>query len=179
MSFKCLVTGSAGFIGSALTIRLLERGDIVIGIDNHNDYYDPAIKQARLDRFSKHTNYTHFRIDLADRKAIEDVFDKHKPQRVVNLAAQAGVRYSIENPLAYIDSNIVGVRVLHDHHPCLGSHPVIEHVVPLPQRGGPRQSFPAPEIVRDHALSSIQRKASSSFPRERIVSQNLLRHLVQ
>ena len=107
MSFKCLVTGSAGFIGSALTIRLLERGDIVIGIDNHNDYYDPAIKQARLDRFSKHPNYKHFRIDLADRKAIEEVFDKHKPQRVVNLAAQAGVR-TIENPLAYIDSNIVG-----------------------------------------------------------------------
>ena len=108
MSFKYLVTGSAGFIGSALTIRLLERGDIVIGIDNHNDYYDPAIKQARLDRFSKHPNYTHFRIDLADRAAIEEVFDKHKPQRVVNLAAQAGVRYSIVNPLAYIDSNIVG-----------------------------------------------------------------------
>ena len=73
MSFKCMVTGSAGFIGSALTIRLLERGDIVIGIDNHNDYYDPAIKQARLDRFSKHPNYKHFRIDLADRKAIEEV----------------------------------------------------------------------------------------------------------
>ena len=108
MRFKCLVTGSAGFIGSALTIRLLERGDIVIGIDNHNNYYDPAIKQARLDRFSKHPNYTHFRIDLADRKGIEEVFDNHKPQRVVNLAAQAGVRYSIENPLAYIDSNIVG-----------------------------------------------------------------------
>ena len=108
MSFKYLITGSAGFIGSALTIRLLERGDIVIGIDNHNDYYDPTLKQARLDRFSKHPNYTHFRVDLADRKAIEDVFDKHKPQCVVNLAAQAGVRYSIKNPLAYIDSNIVG-----------------------------------------------------------------------
>ena len=108
MSFKYLITGSAGFIGSALTIRLLERGDIVIGIDNHNNYYDPVIKQARLDRFSEHPNYTHFRIDIADRKAIEEVFDEHKPQRVVNLAAQAGVRYSIENPLAYIDSNIVG-----------------------------------------------------------------------
>ena len=75
--FKYLITGSAGFIGSALTIRLLERGDVVLGIDNHNDYYDPAIKQARLNRFSKHPNYTHFRVDLADRKEIEEVFDKH------------------------------------------------------------------------------------------------------
>ncbi len=103
-----LVTGSAGFIGSALTLRLLERGDVVIGIDNHNDYYDPAIKEARLERFVDHPNYTHLRIDLADRKAIEGTFATYKPQRVVNLAAQAGVRYSIENPLAYIDSNIVG-----------------------------------------------------------------------
>ena len=69
-----LVTGSAGFIGSALALRLLERGDVVIGIDNHNDYYDPAIKEARLARFDKNPNYTHLRIDLADRPAIEDCF---------------------------------------------------------------------------------------------------------
>ncbi|WP_414014606.1 NAD-dependent epimerase [Limnohabitans sp.] len=105
---KVLVTGAAGFIGSTLVLRLLARGDTVIGIDNHNDYYDPAIKEARLERFAKHPNYTHLRIDLAHRKAIYDCFAFHKPQRVVNLAAQAGVRYSIENPLAYIDSNIVG-----------------------------------------------------------------------
>jgi UDP-glucuronate 4-epimerase len=105
---KVLVTGSAGFIGSALTLRLLERGDTVIGIDNHNDYYDPAIKEARLARHLDHPNYTHLRIDLADRVAIEDAFKTYKPARVVNLAAQAGVRYSIENPLAYINSNIVG-----------------------------------------------------------------------
>jgi UDP-glucuronate 4-epimerase len=105
---KVLVTGAAGFIGSALTLRLLDRGDTVIGIDNHNDYYDTALKEARLARYAEHHNYTHLRIDLADRKAIETVFVTHKPQRVVNLAAQAGVRYSIENPLAYIDSNIVG-----------------------------------------------------------------------
>ena len=103
-----LVTGSAGFIGSTLTLRLLARGDEVIGIDNHNDYYDPSIKQARLARFVDHPNYTHLRIDLADKAAIEDCFQTHQPQRVVNLAAQAGVRYSIENPLAYIESNIVG-----------------------------------------------------------------------
>ncbi len=105
---KVLVTGSAGFIGSALTLRLLERGDTVIGIDNHNDYYDPAIKEARLARHADHPNYTHLRIDLADRAAIDDAFKTYKPARVVNLAAQAGVRYSIENPLAYINSNIVG-----------------------------------------------------------------------
>ena len=108
MNITHLITGSAGFIGSALTLRLLERGDTVIGIDNHNDYYDPAIKEARLARHATHPNYTHLRIDLADRQAIEVAFATHKPQRVVNLAAQAGVLYSIENPLAYIDSNIVG-----------------------------------------------------------------------
>jgi UDP-glucuronate 4-epimerase len=105
---KVLVTGAAGFIGSALTLRLLERGDTVIGVDNHNDYYDPVIKEARLARQADHPNYTHLRIELADRKAMEVCFATHRPQRVVNLAAQAGVRYSIENPLAYIDSNIVG-----------------------------------------------------------------------
>jgi len=105
---KILVTGSAGFIGSYVTLRLLARGDEVLGIDNHNDYYDPAIKEARLAQFSEHPNYTHLRIDLADRSAIKQAFETYKPQRVVNLAAQAGVRYSIENPLAYIDSNIVG-----------------------------------------------------------------------
>ena len=107
-TMKILVTGAAGFIGSTLVLRLLERGDTVIGIDNHNDYYDPAIKEARLARYAEHPNYTHLRIDLADRQAIASAFASHQPQRVVNLAAQAGVRYSIENPLAYIDSNIVG-----------------------------------------------------------------------
>jgi len=105
---KVLVTGSAGFIGSALTIRLLERGDQVIGIDNHNDYYDPKLKEDRLVRHIDHANYTHIRGNLADRQLIEELFKTHKPDRVVNLAAQAGVRYSIENPMAYVDSNLVG-----------------------------------------------------------------------
>lgn len=122
---KVLVTGAAGFIGSALALRLLERGDTVIGIDNHNDYYDPAIKEARLARFASHPNYTHLRIDIGDRKAMEDCFGTHKPQRVVNLAAQAGVRYSIENPLAYIDSNIVGFA--HILEGC--RHNGVEHLV--------------------------------------------------
>lgn len=122
---KILVTGAAGFIGSALVIRLLERGDTVIGIDNHNDYYNPAIKEARLARYVRHPNYTHLRIDLADRKAIDVAFATHKPQRVVNLAAQAGVRYSIVNPMAYIDSNIVGFA--HILEGC--RHHSIEHLV--------------------------------------------------
>ena len=105
---KVLITGAAGFIGSALALRLLERGDSVIGIDNHNDYYDPALKEARLARHANHPNYIHCRIDLSDRKAMDECFATHKPRRVINLAAQAGVRYSIENPLSYIDSNIVG-----------------------------------------------------------------------
>ena len=125
MNITYLVTGSAGFIGSALTLRLLERGDTVIGIDNHNDYYDPRIKEARLARHANHANYTHLRIDLADRSAIESAFARYKPQRVVNLAAQAGVRYSIDNPLAYIDSNIVGFA--HILEGC--RHHGVEHLV--------------------------------------------------
>ena len=105
---RVLVTGVAGFIGAELAKRLLDRGDSVIGIDNHNDYYDPALKEARLALFVNHPNYAHLRIDIADQKAINAAFSDFKPNRVVNLAAQAGVRYSLENPLAYINSNIVG-----------------------------------------------------------------------
>ena len=105
---KVLVTGSAGFIGSALCIRLLERGDRVIGIDNHNDYYDPVLKEDRLARHINHPSYVHLRIDIVDRIVMEQTFEEHKPESVISLAAQAGVRYSIENPLAYVESNIVG-----------------------------------------------------------------------
>ena len=122
---KVLVTGSAGFIGSALCLRLLARGDHVIGIDNHNDYYDPSLKEARLARHAEHQNYTHIRIDLADRSAMEHAFADHKPQGVINLAAQAGVRYSIENPLAYVNSNMVGFA--HVLEGC--RHNAVEHLV--------------------------------------------------
>ncbi len=103
-----LITGSAGFIGSFVSTYLLKRGDNVIGIDNHNDYYDPKIKDARLERLLKYSNYKHYKINLSDTKKLKKVFLTHKINKVVNLAAQAGVRYSIENPLAYIESNIVG-----------------------------------------------------------------------
>jgi len=102
------VTGSAGFIGSALSIRLLDRGDSVVGIDNHNDYYDPQLKEARLARHSEHPNYTHIRMNLEDRQAIAELFKREQFDCVINLAAQAGVRYSLENPLTYIDTNLVG-----------------------------------------------------------------------
>ena len=105
---KVLVTGSAGFIGSFVVLKLLERGNTVIGIDNHNDYYDPALKEARLDRFKNHKNYKHLRVSLEDKSKLLEYFDAHRPDRVINLAAQAGVRYSIENPLAYIRTNMLG-----------------------------------------------------------------------
>jgi UDP-glucuronate 4-epimerase len=105
---KVLITGSAGFIDSALALRLLERGDEVIGIDNLNDYYDVELKKARLARTIDHAGYTDVRISLEDREGIAGVFKQHQPQGVVNLAAQAGVRYSLENPHAYVDTNLVG-----------------------------------------------------------------------
>ena len=105
---KVLVTGSAGFIGAALSRRLLDRGDEVVGVDNLNDYYDPALKHARLARLTPHPNFTDVRLDIADRAGIAELFDREKPQRVVNLAAQAGVRYSLVNPYAYVETNLVG-----------------------------------------------------------------------
>ena len=105
---KILVTGTAGFIGHALAIRLLERGDEVIGVDNVNDYYETALKYARLAQLTAYDKFTDVRLDIADRDGMAALFQQHQPQRVVNLAAQAGVRYSLENPLAYIDANMLG-----------------------------------------------------------------------
>jgi UDP-glucuronate 4-epimerase len=122
---KILVTGSAGFIGSALTWRLLERGDEVVGFDNLNDYYDVNLKRARLARLQAHPGFTEVRANLEDRMALTVTFAQHRPQRVVNLAAQAGVRYSIQNPHAYVDSNLVGfVNIL---EAC--RHHGVEHLV--------------------------------------------------
>jgi UDP-glucuronate 4-epimerase len=122
---RILVTGTAGFIGAALAGRRLARGDEVDGIDNHNDYYDPTLKEARLARFAQHPNDTHRRADLADADAINDAFAAFRPQRVVNPAAQAGVRYSLKNPQAYVQSNLVGfVNIL---EAC--RHGKIEHLV--------------------------------------------------
>ena len=122
---RVLVTGAAGFIGSHLSERLLARGDDVLGYDNLNAYYDPALKEARLARLMPQDGFSFVRASLEDRAALEAAFDDFRPQRVVNLAAQAGVRYSLENPHAYIDSNIVGF--LNILEAC--RHRGIEHLV--------------------------------------------------
>lgn len=122
---RVLITGAAGFIGAALALKLLERGDEVLGYDNLNAYYDVKLKQARLDRLTVHDGFTFVKADLEDRAAMEKAFADFAPQRVVNLAAQAGVRYSIENPHAYVESNLVGfMNVL---EACRHHH--VEHLV--------------------------------------------------
>ncbi len=105
---KVLITGSAGFIGFSLAIKLLKKNIEVIGIDNHNTYYDPKLKTARVALLENFKNYSHKKVDIANKDSVNDIFLKNKPEVVVNLAAQAGVRYSIENPFAYIESNING-----------------------------------------------------------------------
>jgi UDP-glucuronate 4-epimerase len=103
-----LVTGAAGFIGFHVAQRLLADGHRVVGLDNLSDYYDPTLKQARLDRLTPHDRFAFERVDVSDRSAMAEVFRRHRPARVVHLAAQAGVRYSVTNPYAYIDANLVG-----------------------------------------------------------------------
>ena len=105
---KILVTGAAGFIGFHLSRRLLEGGDAVVGLDNLNPYYDVTLKEVRLALLEKHGNFRFVRADLADRRSMEAVFEEKRIEIVVNLAAQAGVRYSLENPHAYVESNLVG-----------------------------------------------------------------------
>ena len=103
-----LVTGSAGFIGFSVAKKLLQDGHNVVGVDNHNDYYDPKIKDSRLTILTNNDSYSHFKGDISNKKQVDDIFNTTKPECVINLAAQAGVRYSLENPDAYIKSNIVG-----------------------------------------------------------------------
>jgi UDP-glucuronate 4-epimerase len=103
-----LVTGSAGFIGFHTARRLLARGETVIGVDNLNSYYDPALKAARLERLQAEPGYRHHTLDLADRDGMAALFAEHAPRRIVHLGAQAGIRYSVENPETYVDSNVVG-----------------------------------------------------------------------
>ncbi len=120
-----LVTGAAGFIGSHLTTRLLDRGDSVIGLDNLNDYYDVQLKKDRLARLTGREGFQFCAMELADRGAIERLFQQHQFDKVVNLAAQAGVRYSLENPHAYVDSNVVGfVNILEGCR-----HSKVQHLV--------------------------------------------------
>ena len=122
---KVLVTGTAGFIGSELTIRLLAKGYEVIGIDSHNDYYDQQLKEDRVKRFINNKNYKHKRINISDSNLLKECFEQEKPNIVVNLAAQAGVRYSIENPKTYIENNVVGFSNILEE--C--RHSKVEHLV--------------------------------------------------
>ena len=103
-----LVTGAAGFIGYHVTRRLLERGDTVVGLDNLNDYYDVSLKNARLKQLEGHPRFRFAKLELADQAGVDDLFKREKPRRVIHLAAQAGVRYSLTNPHAYVGSNLVG-----------------------------------------------------------------------
>ena len=105
---KILVTGAAGFIGMTTSLRLLARGDEVVGLDNLNDYYEVSLKENRLKRLTSHANFRFIRLDVGERAGMEALFASEKFDRVIHLAAQAGVRYSIQNPHAYVDSNLVG-----------------------------------------------------------------------
>ncbi len=107
---KILLTGAAGFIGMTTTLKLLARGDTVVGLDNLNDYYSVQLKRDRLARLTPHPNFSFVQMDVADRPGIEKLFAEGGFDRVIHLAAQAGVRYSLVNPHAYIDSNVVGFR---------------------------------------------------------------------
>jgi UDP-glucuronate 4-epimerase len=125
IGMKILVTGAAGFIGSRLSERLLARGDHVVGLDNLNDYYEVSLKEARLARLLPHANFKFYKDDIVDRPAVDRIFKETKPQRVMHLAAQAGVRYSITNPHAYIEANIVGFMNILEA--C--RHLAVEHLV--------------------------------------------------
>jgi UDP-glucuronate 4-epimerase len=159
---KVLVTGAAGFIGSALSHRLLDRGDEVVGFDNLNPYYDPRLKQARLDRLLPKANFHFVQASLEDRDAVDRVFAERRPQRVVNLAAQAGVRYSLENPRAYIDSNIVGF--LHILEAC--RHSQVEHLVYASSSSVYGSNTRLPFSVRDSVDHPVSLYAASKKSNE-------------
>ena len=150
---KILVTGAAGFIGMHVCQRLLERGDTVFGIDDLNDYYDPALKRARLARLEKHAAFSFGHLNVADRAGHGRSVRKASASAVIHLAAQAGVRYSLQNPAAYIDSNLVGIR----------QHP---RRLPPPRREAPRvrQQFQRVRRQQGHAVQRAPERRSPGQP---------------
>jgi UDP-glucuronate 4-epimerase len=157
-----LVTGSAGFIGSALVDKLLNRGDTVIGIDNHNGYYDPLLKEARLKRHREHPGYTHVRGDIGDSDLVSRIFREAQPQVVVNLAAQAGVRYSLENPQAYISANVMGFMNILEA--C--RHHAVEHLVYASTSSVYGANLSVPYSTRDSANHPLSLYAASKKANE-------------
>lgn len=157
-----LVTGSAGFIGFHLARRLLESGETVVGLDNLNTYYDPTLKAARLAILETHAAYRHSRIDLADREAVTGLFSEVKPIVVVNLAAQAGVRYSLEAPEVYVDSNVVGfLNILEG---CRAMQP--KHLIYASTSSVYGANAKLPFSVHDHATHPITLYAATKLANE-------------
>jgi UDP-glucuronate 4-epimerase len=159
---KVLITGSAGFIGSALSIRLLERGDQVVGVDCLNDYYDVTLKEARLARTKDHPDYVDARVNIEDGATLDALFAEHRPDRVVNLAAQAGVRYSIENPMAYVQTNLVGFANILE---CCRHHKV-EHLVYASSSSVYGQNTNMPFSVHDNVDHPVSLYAASKKANE-------------
>tara|TARA_B110000003_G_scaffold129903_1_gene131927 strand:- start:17098 stop:18099 length:1002 start_codon:yes stop_codon:yes gene_type:complete len=162
---KILVTGAAGFIGFHLTIALLERDDEVIGVDNLNNYYDPTLKQLRLDEIAKHSkssNFEFIKADIANRELMEELFTNHNFDVVVNLAAQAGVRYSLENPHAYVDSNLVGfINILEG---CRSSK--VKHLVFASSSSVYGMNLKQPFSIQDHVDYPISLYAATKKSNE-------------
>lgn len=157
-----LVTGSAGFIGFHLARRLLERGESVFGLDNLNAYYDPALKSARLAILESHSGYRHARLDLVDREGVSALFSALRPTAVVNLAAQAGVRYSLERPDTYVDSNVVGfLNILEG---CRATHPT--HLIYASTSSVYGANTKLPFSVHDHATHPITLYAATKLANE-------------
>lgn len=161
---ELLVTGTAGFIGHFVALNLLAKGHTVVGIDNVTDYYDVSLKEARIVNLKKNVNFIEARIDMADKQAMDEVFAKYKPSRVLNLAAQAGVRYSFENPHAYVDSNITGfLNVLEGCRAVKAEHLVFASTASV---YGANQKLPSQEIDScNHQLSlyAATKKANESM----------------
>jgi len=157
-----MVTGSAGFIGFHLSQRLLARGEEVIGVDDLNAYYDPSLKAARLALLEKHSGYRHARLNIADRDGMAALFAETKPSGVVNLAAQAGVRYSLEKPEAYVDSNVVGfLNILEG---CRAVQP--RHLVYASTSSVYGANGKLPFNVHDHAVHPITLYAATKLANE-------------
>ena len=159
---KILVTGVAGFIGSALSLKLLERGDEIVGIDNLNDYYDVNLKLARLERLRDYERFTFVQLEIADKSAVEALFAEGCFQKVMHLAAQAGVRYSITNPHAYIDANILGfINILEGCR-----HNAIEHLAYASSSSVYGANTKMPFSVHDHVDHPVSLYAASKKANE-------------